>query len=435
MAAEMALTTETRVVRRGPAASWRVEGDVCVVGAGIAGISAAIESARLGRRVVLVDGQPTLGGQSVHALIGTFCGLFSNGPKPYQVTHGIADEILRDLDAEGALHFMYGRRNTCIVQYDEVALGRWIERTVAAEPNITPVLGAVMRGARRDGRRLTGLDLATRYGDVGVAATGFIDASGDAALAWQAGLDCRTPADGPIYGTQMIVLEGVDEAAPLTRAEVEARLADKADAYGLTRRDGFVFVIPGKGRALVNMTHLETPLDPVAASRQTMAGRAEADRLLAFLRAEFPDALGNAGIRSYGQLGVRQTRWIAGRHHLTIDEIRTGTRFDDAVLRCSWPIELHDRADGAYWEEFGDDHLHHVPLRSLTHDGADNLLAAGRCIDADVAALSTVRVMGPCIAMGAAAAHTLDLAGAGSVHQIDVAALKTRLADNLDRTD
>jgi hypothetical protein len=43
--------------------------------------------------------------------------------------------------------------------------------------------------------------------------------------------------------------------------------------------------------------------------------------------------------------------------------------------------------------------------------------------------------MGPCIAMGAAAAHALDLAGSGSVHQIDCAALQKRLYDNLDRTD
>jgi hypothetical protein len=33
--------------------------------------------------------------------------------------------------------------------------------------------------------------------------------------------------------------------------------------------------------------------------------------------------------------------------------------------------------------------------------------------------------------MGAAAAHGLDLAGAGSVHQVDVAALRRRLAANL----
>jgi hypothetical protein len=56
----------------------------------------------------------------------------------------------------------------------------------------------------------------------------------------------------------------------------------------------------------------------------------------------------------------------------------------------------------------------------------------GRCIDADSAALSSVRVMGPCIAMGAAAAQALDLAGSGSVHAIDIGALQKRLRHNLE---
>jgi hypothetical protein len=58
-----------------------------------------------------------------------------------------------------------------------------------------------------------------------------------------------------------------------------------------------------------------------------------------------------------------------------------------------------------------------------------------RCIDGDSAVLSSVRVMGPCIAMGAAAAHALDLAGSGSVQQIDIAALRKRVRDNIDRAD
>ena len=84
---------------------------------------------------------------------------------------------------------------------------------------------------------------------------------------------------------------------------------------------------------------------------------------------------------------------------------------------------------------FDKDHVHYVPFGSLTPAEADNIVAAGRCIDADNAALSSVRVMGPCMAMGAAAAHALDLAGSGSVHQIDMDALKKRLYDNLERTD
>ena len=64
----------------------------------------------------------------------------------------------------------------------------------------------------------------------------------------------------------------------------------------------------------------------------------------------------------------------------------------------------------------------------------DNVVAAGRCIDADLPALSSVRVMGPCMAMGAAAAKALDLAGTGSVHQIDISALAKRVHDNVEPT-
>jgi molybdopterin/thiamine biosynthesis adenylyltransferase len=83
----------------------------------------------------------------------------------------------------------------------------------------------------------------------------------------------------------------------------------------------------------------------------------------------------------------------------------------------------------------GDDHLHSVPLGSLLHAEVDNLAAAGRCIDGDTVGLSSVRVMGPCIAMGAAAAHTLMLAGGGSVHQVNIDALKEKISDNLNRND
>ena len=44
-----------------------------------------------------------------------------------------------------------------------------------------------------------------------IAAHGFVDASGDAALTWQAGLPCRVP-ERPIYGSQLVIVENVDEA-------------------------------------------------------------------------------------------------------------------------------------------------------------------------------------------------------------------------------
>jgi hypothetical protein len=107
-------------------------------------------------------------------------------------------------------------------------------------------------------------------------------------------------------------------------------------------------------------------------------------------------------------------------------------KFEDSVARTAWPLEQHHNAEGYVWEPFGPDHVHYVPLGSMTPPGVDNLVAAGRCIDGDATALSSVRVMGPCIAMGAGAAHALDLAGSGSVHDIDLAALRRRVAANVD---
>ena len=116
------------------AAQWRAIdtgalADICVVGAGISGVSAAIEAARLGRKVILIDGLPALGGQAVNSIIGMIVGLFGNPPKSRQLTHGIADDIIRDLSATGDLHIVMGGVSLNAL-YNEVALGRWVERKV-----------------------------------------------------------------------------------------------------------------------------------------------------------------------------------------------------------------------------------------------------------------------------------------------------------------
>src|SRR5215468_6289538 len=287
------ISTATRIVRRAASgAPPCVSADICVLGAGIAGVSAALEAARLGGKVALVDALPALGGQSVNSIIGTFCGLFANGTHGYQLTHGIADDILRDLDAQGALHYRRGGpSNTTVVMYDEVALSRWVEEAVR-KAEVTVLLGAILRGVTRDGGRVRALELATRYGDVTLAADGFVDATGDAALTFEAGFPCREPADGMIYGTQMMVLEGIDEAHQPSREEFTKRARAKAAEYGLVRTDGFAFVFPGRGTALVNLTHIETPLDPIEASKNALVGKAQADRALHFLKSEYPQAFG-----------------------------------------------------------------------------------------------------------------------------------------------
>ncbi|KXU91397.1 FAD-dependent oxidoreductase [Paraburkholderia monticola] len=428
---EKMVARETKIVQSNEKSkSWKLQADICIVGAGISGISAALEAAKLGRKVVLVDSLPALGGQAVNSVIGTFCGLFSNGPKRFQVTHGIADGILKDLGAQGALTYKEGPLTT-VVLYDEVALARWIDKQILAS-GVTLVLGAVLREVKREGSRVQELEVATRYGDVRVAANGFVDASGDAALTYLAGFDCQEPVTH-VQGTQMFVVEGLDETNLPTYPEFRERVEARAHVYGLKRKDGLMFYLRGTGVAMANMTHIETPLDPIEASRIALSGRDQADVAYEFLKGEYPEIYKNSRIRAYALPGIRQTRWIVGEQQLTSDDVIRAVKFDDAVTRTSWPIELHDRADGYVWEPFGDDHLHTVPFGSLVVKGAENLLAAGRCIDADATALSSVRVMGPCIAMGAAVAHAFDLADGKAISAVDRKALRERLFDNVDR--
>jgi FAD dependent oxidoreductase len=192
---------------------------------------------------------------------------------------------------------------------------------------------------------------------------------------------------------------------------------------------------PGKNIMLANVTHFQTPLDPLAGAQMVFEGRRQADNVVRFLRNEFPGIFRDAQVRTYGNPGLRQTRWIVGRRQLTLDDIRSGSRPDDAAARCAWWVELHNAADLVHWEKFAPDHVYYIPLSCMIPREADNIVAAGRCVDADVSALSAIRVMGPCIAMGTAAAHALDLAGTSPVHAIERGQLQRRLTANLDSRD
>ncbi|HEU4620086.1 MAG TPA: FAD-dependent oxidoreductase [Gammaproteobacteria bacterium] len=432
----MAKNIGTVTKRRGASPTLEREADICVLGAGISGVTAAIEAARLGRRVVLADAAPAIGGQAVGSVIGTIIGLYSHGKEPYRITHGLADELIEELTASGALLRRHSTRTgTVTFQYDVMKLGRWMERKLE-EARVQCLVGATLTEVDFHRRRIERLRFATRYGAVSIEAAGYVDASGDAVLSWQAGLGVHEP-DAPIYGSLNFLLEGYDEerVAAIDHEEIYARLRERGAEYGLVRHDGFLFAFPGKGSALANITHFETPMDPFGASDMVLEGRRQADAVVAFLRKEFPAMFGSVEVRHYGNPGIRQTRWIVGRRQLTLEDLRSGQRPADAVARCAWWVELHDSEELVHWERFPDGHVYYIPLGCMVPREADNIVAAGRCIDADAYALSAVRVMGPCIAMGTAAAHALALAGHGSVNEIDMAALQRQLHDNLERTD
>jgi hypothetical protein len=431
----MSEVIETRTVRRQESEQEIkvVEADICVLGAGISGVSAALEAAKLGRKVVLVDGAPAIGGQAIGSVIGTIIGLFTHGDDAYQLTHGIADELISEMTEDGSL--LRHHHLTVTFQYDEVRLGRWMEAKVEAA-GVKTLVGAVLTDVSFENRRVRHIDFATRFGAVRVKANGYVDSSGDASLSYACGLEVREPT-APIFGSMNFLIEQYhpENVRSLDMQEVHARLKERGEKYGLVRHDGWLMPFHEKGFMLANISHIETPLDPLGAADMVFAGRHQADNVLRFLQSEFPDIFADARVRLYGNPGIRQTRWIVSRRQLTLDDIRSADRPADAVARCSWSVELHDSAELVHWEHFEHGHVYFIPLSCLVPREADNIVVAGRCVDADSHALSAIRVMGPCIAMGTAAAHALDLAGSDGIDSIDLAVLRKRLHDNLERTD
>lgn len=406
-----------------------IKADVCVVGAGVAGLAAAITVARNGARTVLVDHYPQLGGEAFNALIGTFCGFYGNAPAYKRLTGGIAKEMLEELREMGGL-VEQEHDGTIVPIYDETLFLRWAEKKVV-EAGVIPLTETTISAVQCHDKRITTVTGQSRFGPVRIHAKSYVDASGDAALAWLAGVPCTVEKN--IKGSIMFSLSGVDYSAPYpTDDELNRTLAEKMDQYGLIRKKGLIFYAPSRDDVVVcNLTHVDTPLDPVEHASINITGKDAVDRVVAFLKGEFPDTFAHAKIKTYGLAGIRQTRQIVGLHRLTLAEVRKGKKFEDRIGRTAWPVELHDNASYA-WECFSSEHVHYIPLGSMLSAALDNYIAAGRCIDAEQSALASVRVMGPCMAMGMAAGNAAVMAADSDIHQIDIPALQRRLRDNIE---
>lgn len=114
--------------------------------------------------------------------------------------------------------------------------------------------------------------------------------------------------------------------------------------------------------------------------------------------------------------GKRESRRFEGDHILTMGDIDEQVQFEDAVAYGGWgfdhhpPGGFHDKDNPSTHEYLRGPH--NVPLRSLYSRNISNLFFAGRNISATHYALSSTRVMLTCAqlgeAVGMAAAHAIN---------------------------
>ncbi len=370
--------------------------DVVVAGGGVAGVAAALEAARSGVSVALVEKTVFFGGLATTGIVPIYLPLCDgNGT---QVTFGIAEELLllslkygpgevpagwrdgADLEERRRYRVAFNPASFMLALdevLEEAGVDLWLD-TLACRPVL-------------DGQRLTGLEVENKGGHGHLRATCFVDATGDADLAFRAGVPCSEGRNwlslwllewdaGSAGGVKLTWL-GAD-------ANGRGQPVDIApSSFGTGPRDTGDFVLAG--RRLLR----ERYRDHYAAGEATR------------------DGLYPVTLPAMAQF--RTTRHIIGRDGLRPGQDRIH-RADSVGLIPDW------RRAGPVWE---------VPYGSLLPGAVTGLLAAGRCIDADGDAWEVARVIPPAALTGqaAGAAAALAVRAGATPDRLDVAVLQQHL--------
>lgn len=106
------------------------------------------------------------------------------------------------------------------------------------------------------------------------------------------------------------------------------------------------------------------------------------------------------------KLGVRAFRRIRGKYVYTIEDIKSGKKFENPAVISCYPIDVHSRdKNSSTLKKYGE---YQLPIESLMSDDYDNLFVIGRGLSADEMAQGALRVQASCFSMGEAVAKYIN---------------------------
>jgi glycine/D-amino acid oxidase-like deaminating enzyme len=401
--------------------------DVIVAGGGSAGVAAAVGAAEAGRRTLLVERGPCLGGAATLRNVVTYCGLFTRTEPPAQAVFGVAERVMAKLRAADAVT-PPTRFTAVAVVFDPETVKRALDE-VCAEAGVDVLLHAAVTGARRDGDRVASVDVLDHRGAHTYPAAAFVDGSGEGDLAYHAGADVRYGTDGRVQtATLGIRFGGIPADADASRDSFQAAIkAAKARGVApLAAERGLIARMPVSGDVIAYLADEEyDATDARSASVAEAHARAQARAYLEAVRGA--PGCGAAYIVSTGpELGTRESRHVIGRHRVPERVVLDGDTYPDAVAVGAWPIEYHPGVGvPAEWRFIGGQGVYGIPLRALHSANTANLFAAGRLVDGDRGAGGSMRAMGTAMATGHAAGVAAAQVASGT--PADPAAVRTEL--------
>jgi hypothetical protein len=413
------------------------ETEVLVVGAGPAGIAAAVASARSGARTLLVERYGFLGGNLTAGLVGPCMTSYSlDGSQ--QLIKGVFEElVLRMERVNGAIHpskiaagspysgyIVFGHDKVTPFEPEAVKV---CAAEMCLEAGVELLLHTFVVDALVEGGAVVGVLVANKSGLQALRAQVIVDCSADADVAARSGVpfEIGRAEDGLTQPMTMFFrVANVDDQR--VQAYIDAHPDDYRQFASLVQqaRERGEFPIQRRGIGLyrtlqpgvwrINTTRIHH-LDGTDAHDLTQAeieGRRQVLLLLDFFHNWLPGFEHCRLLDTAPQIGVRETRRIVGEYTLTHDDLASGREFEDVIALCGYPVDIHSPTGdgGGTTGELPTANIYQIPYRSLLPVHVEQLLVAGRCISATHEALGAIRVMPPAFAMGQAAGTAAALA-------------------------
>jgi len=348
--------------------------DVLVVGGGTAGVVAAIQAGRAGAKTLLIERGAQLGGAMTTGGVA-FPGLFDAWGK--QVIAGIGWELVKE-----SVELDQGQ----MPDFSKVPQKHWQNQVF-----INQFLYAILAEEKCE------------QAGVQIAYHEFPQAAAKTEKGWQ--VECIG------FGTkrrvnckQIIDCTGGAEVVGMlgfTRLREEER------------QPGSYLYMMGKahdpGRNQIHRLYVHGA-DSTNSRTVTHANLTGRKSILAALR----EKKGARLMHLQPETGFRESYRIDGETLITVNDYRSGKKFDDAICYAFYPVDLHTK-NGVKPEPLKPGVIPTVPLRALIPKESKNIIVAGRCVSSDRLANSGLRVQASCMGMGQAAGVAATLAAkAGS---------------------
>ncbi len=424
------------------------ETDVLVVGSGPAGLAAALASARTGVKTLLVERFGCFGGNITQVGVEGFA--WYRHEKTID-SEGIGPEFEQRAKAMGGTHPEPQSQSHTL----DADMFKYVADTLVEEAGVEPLLHCMIVDVLMDGNQIIGVITESKSGRAAILAKRIIDATGDADVAYRAGVPTyKTPKEEMMAVSVMFSCAGIDKSAFIEHIKANPTTYDdwrgdgtwsmettgkedhmfspflkkpfkQAQEAGVIPKDvqtigGTWSTITDSGEATyLNVIHIPEidGTDIRDLTRGEMQGRRDAIHAINALK-QFTPGFERAKLRNFGMtLGIRDTRKIQACYAMTEHDVREQGQFQDSIGIFPEFIDGYGililPITGRYFQ---------VPLRALLPEKVENLLVAGRSIAGDKVSHAGVRNMMCCAVtgQGAGTAAALSVKHAKSIRDLPI---------------